>query len=151
CEDLVDCSALLPGAQVSGVSALALAQQLAQPFGITVSSTAPPAAMQKILPQFNVTLGETPFDIIERVARYMGILAYDGADGNLILSQVGATRMSSGFEQGRNVEAAEVTFSTDERFSEYVAAFMATDFLHDLTTLNGGSGVFVPNGTVFDK
>jgi prophage tail gpP-like protein len=132
CEDLVDCSADIRGAQMSGVSALSLAQQLAAPYNIAVTSLAGPGPA---IPQFNVSLGETPFEITERVARYAQLLAYDGTDGNLILAQAGGGgTMASGFAQGVNAQAAGVTYAGDERFSVYVAVMMSTDKLTDLGT-----------------
>ncbi len=132
CEDLVDCSADIHGAQLSGASALSLAQQLAAPYNVKVSSLAGPGPA---IPQFNVALGETPYEIIERIARYSALLAYDGADGNLILAQAGGGgSMASGFSQGVNIQAADVTYSGDERFSDYVAVMMSIDKLTDIGT-----------------
>ncbi len=39
CQDLVDCSAEWPNGQISGSSALQIAQNLAKPYGISVSAT----------------------------------------------------------------------------------------------------------------
>src|SRR5690348_15310158 len=39
CEDLVDCSAEWPNSQISGSSALAIAEKLAKPYGISVSAS----------------------------------------------------------------------------------------------------------------
>jgi prophage tail gpP-like protein len=141
CEDLVDCSADIVGAQMSGVSALSLAQQLAAPYNIKVTSLVGPG---EAIPQFNVSLGETPYEIIERIARHAALLAYDGTDGNLILAQAGGGgTMASGFQQGVNGQSASVIYSGDERFSVYVAVMMAIDSLHDL----GASGNLLGTAT----
>jgi len=126
CQDLVDCAAVIQGSQISNTSALDLAQKLAMPYGITVSAPDGPGAS---IPWFDVMLGETVFEIVERVTRYSGLLVYDGADGNLILARAGAGRMGSGFAMGPdgNVEAASVSFSMDQRFSEYLAFTMSVD------------------------
>lgn len=131
CQDLVDSAAIISGMQISGASALSLAQQLAQPFGVSVSSLSGPGPA---IPQFNVVLTETVYEIVERVARYSALLVYDDANGNLVLSQVGSTMMASGFTQGINVKDASVTFSMDERFSEYIAVVMAVDKYNDVGT-----------------
>jgi prophage tail gpP-like protein len=142
CEDIVDCAAVIEGAQISGASALALAQQLAAPYRVAVTSL---AGDGPAIPQFNVTLGETPYEIIERVTRYAAMLAYDGTDGNLVLAQAGGGgTMASGFVQGANIQGASVVFSGDERFSKYIAVMMSTDKLSDLGT--GGNLI----GTVLD-
>jgi prophage tail gpP-like protein len=131
CQDLVDCSALVAGSQISGASALSLAQQLAAPFNVTVTAL---SGAGPVIPQFNVNLGESPFEIIERVARYAGFLVYDGPDGNLVLSQVGQQQHASGFVEGQNVQASSASFADDQRFSHYYAAVMSVDRLQDLGT-----------------
>jgi prophage tail gpP-like protein len=132
CEDLVDCSispSALNGMTMTTTSLQLLAQELASPYGITVSSltgnNVPVAAIGGGPLTFSAILTETPYEIIERVARYAGVLAYDGPDGNLILANVGTSTMASGFQQGVNVEAADVSFSMDERFQEYLPVLMS--------------------------
>ena len=71
------------------------------------------------IPQFNLMIGESAFEVIERVGRYRGLLAYDQPDGSLILAQVGATQAASGFTEGENVQEATLTWSMDQRFSDY--------------------------------
>jgi len=130
CQDLVDCAAVLPGGQITGTTALDLAQRLAQPYGVTVTAPDGPGVS---IPWFDVMLGETVYEIIERVARYSELLIYDGTDGNLILAQAGTGRMASGFALGPdgNVEAASVSFSMDGRFSKYIAYPMSVDPLRE--------------------
>lgn len=63
--------------------------------------------------------GESAYEIIERVCRWRGLLAYELPDGSLYLAQVGTTQAASGFTQGQNVQAASAEFSIDQRFSTY--------------------------------
>jgi prophage tail gpP-like protein len=126
CEDLVDCAAEWPSNQMSGVSALAIAQKLCQPYGITASAIGP---MGAAIPQFNIMWGETAFEIIERVCRYRALLAYDGPDGNLILSGVGTQKAACGFKEGVNVQSASIVYSADQRYSQYVVRRLNTDNL----------------------
>jgi prophage tail gpP-like protein len=135
-QDLVDCSAVLPQMSISGVNALTLAQQLAKPYGISVSQASGPTPM---IPAFSVTLGETPYEIIERICRFSGLLAYDDADGNVILGQVGTAKAASGFTYGVNVESWDVSFSADQRYQTYLAAIMNTHLLSE----QGGDGNIV--------
>ncbi|WP_211467303.1 phage baseplate assembly protein [Collimonas silvisoli] len=132
CADLVDCSAQWPGGQISGSSVLGVAQKLAHPYGITVSAT---ADVGLPIPQFNLNLGEPPFDIIERMCRYSALLAYDDTDGNLVLSRVGTKQAASGFTQGENVQSASIAYSMDQRFFEYEAFIQSMDVLSDLGDL----------------
>ena len=129
CEDLVDCAAVYPTAQVNAANALQLAQDLAKAYGITVSGETGEGS----IPPFNINLGETSWEIIERVSRYVKLLAYDDPSGNLVLAALGTTKHASGFAQGQNVQTASVTFAGDQQFSEYDSAYMSVDRLQELS------------------
>lgn len=129
CQDLVDCSAEWPGGQISGDSLLAIAQKLGAPYGITAIALTDPGDP---IPVYQLNQGETVWEIIEKLARYRQLLAYDGVDGNLILSAVGQTPAGSGFREGVNVEAAEVAFSAHQRFQTYISYAMSTESFNDL-------------------
>jgi prophage tail gpP-like protein len=127
-EDLVDCAAFVgdtskPGFQIMGGSALSIAQTLAKPYGVTISSIAGPGAQ---IPQFNVNLGETAWEIIDRVTRFSKLIAYDMPDGSVVMAQAGSETMASGFTQGDNIEQADVTFTMDERYSDYEGHLFST-------------------------
>ena len=122
-EDLVDCSAIVgdssqPGFQVMNGTAFSIAKTLANPYGVTVQST---AGDGPTIPQFNVLLGESPWDIIDRITKYSQMIVHDMPDGSVMLAKVGTDSMGSGFLIGPrgNVEGASVLLSMDERFSEY--------------------------------
>lgn len=120
-EDLVDAAAFFgsrdqPTYMVHNATALSIAQQLAGQYGVGVNSIAGPG---KNIPEFAIQLGETAWEVIDRVIRYSNLLAYDMPDGSVMLAQAGSEAMSSGFVQGVNVERAEVDFTMDQRFSEY--------------------------------
>lgn len=119
--DLVDCSAVFgdinqPGFQTVNGTTLALVEQLAAPYHVAVKTKAGDGVT---IPQFNINLGETPWEIIDRVTRYSQMLVYDQPDGSIMLSRVGTESMASGFSIGDNVEQADVVLSMDGRFSEY--------------------------------
>jgi prophage tail gpP-like protein len=133
-QDAVDCSAEWPGGQINGSSVLEIANKLLQPYGITVEGqvdTGPP------IPQFNLTIGESAYSIIERLARFRGLLIYDLPNGNLVLAQAGSDIMGSGMKQGENIQDADADYSMDQRFSDYEAFITAVDTLSDLG--NGGN------------
>ena len=92
-------------------------------------------------PQFSLTIGETAFDIVERICRYAGLLVYEGADGDLILATAQDTTAASGFTEGQNVQAAHVLSASDQRFSKYIVFQLATDFFGDVG--DGTNLVFV--------
>ncbi|PXW23413.1 phage baseplate assembly protein [Paraburkholderia caballeronis] len=118
CQDLVDCSAVWPNGQISGTSAVDVATKLAAHYGITVNCDVQDLVK---IPQFNVFIGETPFEIIERISRYSALLVYDQPDGNLRLARAeGQVKAASGIEEGLNVQTASIEYSAQDRFSEYV-------------------------------
>jgi prophage tail gpP-like protein len=93
-----------------------------------------------------INAGETPFEIIDRIARYEALLAYEGPDGNLILSSVGTTKMASGFQVPGNIEASSVSFSMDQRYSDYFVLWNTID-----PTAQIPSGVAVANGNLHGR
>ncbi len=134
-EDLVDCSVtpdILTGGQIFTSSLLDLAKRLATPFGISVAAAAgAPVALSTAGGdplKINAVLTETPWEVIDRVARYLGVLIYDLPDGSLMIANVGASSMASGFAQGVNVQAAGAVYSMDERYSIYLPCLMSTNF-----------------------
>lgn len=129
CCDLLDCSALWPGGQISGSSALGIAQKLAKPYGVTVQSS---VSNLPVIPKFNLMLGEGAFEVIERISRYSAVLAYDMPDGSLQLAQVGTVIAASGFVEGQNVQRAEIEYAMDQRYSTCQAFLQAVDVFHDL-------------------
>lgn len=134
CQDLVDCSAEYPSGQVSNVNALQLAQALAKPYGITVAAKDDPGA---VLPQFNINLGETAWEIIERVCRYAGLLAYEDVDGNLVLSRVGDVTAASGFTEGKNVQSANVLTTMADRYDQIVCSLVSVQNFADTGPAGG--------------
>lgn len=133
-QDLVDSSAEQPGGQFKQTTVLQLANDLGSHYGITAS--APDGAGPQI-PQLNLTVGETAFEVIERVARYAGYLAYEDVDGNLVLARAGGVKAASGAAEGANVISAEVVSDDSQRFSDYVCALSSTALLDSLAP--GGS------------
>ncbi|WP_454825402.1 phage baseplate assembly protein [Paraburkholderia xenovorans] len=141
CQDLVDCSAEWEGGQISGSNALQIAQKLAAPYGITVTSDGNDGPS---IPQINLMIGETAFEVIERISRYAGLLAYDLPDGNLRLARAGVDSHSSGLAQGQNIEEAEFEWSTDLRYSE-IDAYLLT-----MQTMGDAGANLVPVATATD-
>jgi prophage tail gpP-like protein len=137
CEDLVDCSADLInspdtiGGMINASDALDLATKLAKPFGITVKLVGDDKG--KSIPLFQVALGETPYEIIERVARYAGFLVYEDEAGNVVLDRVGTTKMASGFSMPGNIETASSMMSLDQRFSDYTVVWMSVNQYADVS------------------
>ncbi|HUW37541.1 MAG TPA: hypothetical protein VMV91_09420 [Rhodocyclaceae bacterium] len=130
CQDLVDCSAEWPNGQISGSSALQIAQNLAKPYGIAVSATV--VDVGPTIPQLNLIRGETPYEVIERICRFRGLLAYELPDGNLFLTRVGTVFAASGFVEGQNIQQADINYSMDQRYSKYDAFLQSMAVLGDV-------------------
>lgn len=143
CADLVDCSAEWPGGQIAGSSVLEVARKLSKPYGIDVDAVDDAGGP---IDKIQLMRGETPYEIIERVCRFRQLLAYDDADGNLLLARVASRRAASGFREGMNVEAAAADFSKHDRFSEYRVFFQSVDTLQDLGDSGDLEGVAVDAG-----
>ncbi|PRG96579.1 Mu P family protein [Burkholderia multivorans] len=117
CQDLVDCSAAWPTSQISGTSAVDIAKKLADHYGIAVKCDVTDLIT---IPQFNIFIGETSFEVIERVSRYSQLLVYDQPDGSLRLARAeGQVQAAGGLAEGFNVKAASIRYSAHERFSAY--------------------------------
>ena len=140
-QDLVDCSAELQTFQINNTTLVALATKLCQPFGITVSA---PDGDSAVMPQFNVILTETPFEIIERVARWANKLVYEDTDGNLVIAGVGDTNMASGFVLGSNLQAGACSLSRANRYTEMRPVFLSNAFLTDPPPAAGSSDPVIP-------
>ena len=82
-----------------------IVRKLAAPYGVTVQST---AGDGRQIPQFNINLGETVWEIIDRITRYSQMIVYDMPDGSLMLAEVGKEAMASGFKIGVNSKPAPV-------------------------------------------
>ena len=126
-EDLVDCAAFTGSSdnvsmQVKGGTALAIAQAIAKPYGVTITSL---AGDGHTIPQFNINLGESCWDVIDRLIRVSGFVAYDLPDGSVVFARAGTDKMASGFAIGANVEQADISYSLDGRFSEYEGHFLS--------------------------
>jgi prophage tail gpP-like protein len=131
CEDLVDCSAQWPSTQISNGTALWIAKKLAAVYGVSVVGIGD--IDSDPIPQFNFIWGETPYDIIERIARYKALLVYEDAWGELVLATIGSEQHASGFVLGQNVQDAAARFTTDQRFSQYIVRTLQQSFA-DLTS-----------------
>lgn len=114
--DLVDCSAVYKTGQWSNQSMLAIARDLAAPFGITVSAD---VDVGKPFVVWNVEPGETVFENIDRMARHRGVLVVSDGQGGIALTRAGAVRAPTNLVLGENILTGSNSISHRERFSEY--------------------------------
>lgn len=119
-QDLVDCNAEYPHAAIFNCSALQIAQSFAKAYpGLTITSDVNDADATKIFPTYLISRTDTPFSIIERACRWASLIAYDKADGSVLLTREGKTKSSGAIKQGENVERATHTLADYETFQTY--------------------------------
>ncbi|EPR6544990.1 phage baseplate assembly protein [Yersinia enterocolitica] len=128
CQDLVDCSAEWPNNVISQSTALQIAQRLAMPYDITVTTD---VTDLDIVPQFTLNWGESSQEIIDRITRWAALLYYDLPDGSLYLTRVGSRKAASGVAQGINIEDAAYNSGMDQRFSDYIGVSMSVSQLQE--------------------
>ena len=138
-QDLVDCGAEWDSHQMIGGNAFIIAQRLCKPYGIEVVlvNGADPGP---VIPEFLLNYGESPAEIIQRVARNAGLLAYEDHMGRLALAAAGTNEAASGILYGSNVEDWHVERSMDQRYSDYVVAWCSTDSMGSLGEQGGTPG-----------
>ena len=140
CQDIVDCSADLinnpavVGGQIRATDVVDLAKKLCTKLPIQVAvigdSVGPP------LPRaFQVSAGETAYEIIERAAGYVGFLTYENEFGTLLFATVGTQTMASGFTMPGNIESAASMRAADQRFSDYTVVWSTVDTTQDISNL----------------
>lgn len=129
CVDLVECSAKISTSQIGNATVTALITQIAGLFGIKVTASEP----GELVRSFDINLTETPWSIIDRVARYGGFLAWEDADGNLVLGRPGAEKMASGFAYGVNIQQARQRLDSSRRYSEITTVITTVDSIWQMT------------------
>lgn len=131
CCDLVDCSAEfpvsnppstahglgIPDSYVSNTTLRDLAEKLCQPYNINL--VAFDTSADRVLNQVATNIGETPYAIIERVARSQNRILIDNNEGNLVLAELGTTKAASGLVLGKNIQSITRTLDVSQRYSLY--------------------------------
>ena len=144
CQDLVDCSAdllqthELQGATFSAENVLDAAHKLAKPFGISARSAV--SDLGKQIPPFTISIGETSYQVLERICRYAGFLLYEDENGTLVLDRVGTTKHASGFSMPGNIENARSELAIDQRYSVYIATWQSVLNLETIDALDSQAG-----------
>jgi len=136
-QDLVDCAAIFDTFQISGQTVGQIATTLASKYGISVSL---PDGEGPVVPQLNLQLGETSWDVVERLCRFAKFLCYDDPEGNIVLRNVSSERHSSGIREGENLLSAFPDYGMDQRFSEYQVYPLSVLPLMQAEDAAGGAG-----------
>jgi len=134
CQDLVDCSAIYENGAFVNMTLPSIASALLTPFSVDLVVTkAAQAYITKVIPSFPLMYGETVIEIIERIAQYVRVLVYEDNFGRLALDTVSTTRIKSGIQEGKNVQAANIVYANDQRFKDYYGYYTAIDNYNDVS------------------
>lgn len=115
--DLWDCSVVHEPGEWRGRSVLAIAQAIAEPFGVPVTAAAPVGAPFAV---FKAEPGEGAYEAIKRAAAYRALLPISDGQGGLVLTQVGTDRVPAAkLELGVNIASGEAVQTDRERYSLY--------------------------------
>ncbi|WP_234099665.1 phage baseplate assembly protein [Enterobacter roggenkampii] len=118
-EDLIDCSAPTQPGQFTNRSLAQIVSTLAQPFGVPVVSA---TSESETLTSFQVDFGETVSEALNRLLGLEQVLAFDNADGALVLDTVGNEKAHTALVLGENVISADSPRDFSDRFSEYTVS-----------------------------
>ncbi|MGL5344871.1 MAG: phage baseplate assembly protein [Plesiomonas sp.] len=114
--DLVDCSADVK--QFSRQTPAQILAALAKPFSLSVISQ----STLSVISDFSVDFGETVMESIDRVLGLQQVLAFDDANGNLVLGKVGQIQATTALVHGENILTGDSTADFKERFSDYTVS-----------------------------
>lgn len=115
--DLVDCAAIAKGGVYNGRTLAQIATDLCAPFGIKVKVQ---TDVGPAFPTLRVEPGEKVMELLDRAARYRGVLLMSDGLGNLLITQPGTTMAPASIELGKNARSARAQSSMEHRFSRYV-------------------------------
>lgn len=115
--DLVDCSIVYPSGQFANQSLDQIARTVCQPFSINIivkTDIGGPFA------RVQIEQGETPYELLTRLARQRGVLLASDAFGNLVITRASKQRAGFSLVLGKNVKAARGRFSWRDRYSKFI-------------------------------
>ena len=144
CQDIVDCSIFPAGFEAKTETLLSIAQRLASPYGISVA-LAHGADQGAVFPAVVTCVGETPFELLDRLCKTRSLLFYDNADGNLVISPVGSTQAAGGLVEGVNVLSAQAAYSQHMRYRQYDAFPTSLDIFKDTGNISWQVGQAIDN------
>lgn len=112
--DLVDCSIDYPSYQFNNQTLTQIANVICKPFGIKVIVNTDVGAA---FPRIQIEQGETPHELLSRLARQRGVLLTSDTYGNLVITRSSKERAGVSLILGENVKAARGSFSWRNRYS----------------------------------
>ncbi len=114
--DLVDCSYIGPPWQWKSVDPAEIIRHVAKQHQVEVRIE---GDMGEPL-EFQIQQGEACWEAIERISRLRQMLAYEEADGTLMITRGSEEFCPTNLVQGENIYAASGTLDDRDRFSHYI-------------------------------
>ena len=115
--NLVDSSTLLQQKSFKGISLKSMAEKLATPFGVSVSSNS--EAANKSINTITFQYHETIWQTINRLANYQGSLVYPDAKGDIIFSDVCET-VGDTLDEKKDILEVNCNTDASEKFQKYI-------------------------------
>lgn len=114
--DLVDCSIEYPSGEFKNQSLIQIAKTVCKPFDINVVvQTSVGAPFERV----QIEQGETPHELLTRLARQRGVLLTTDGHGNLVIARASKERAGFSLISGVNVLAARGRLSWRDRYSKF--------------------------------
>ncbi|HCD7552973.1 TPA: baseplate protein [Citrobacter farmeri] len=126
--DLIDCSAPTQPGQFTNRTLSQIVTTLAQPFGVTVTSA---TAESETITSFQLDFGESVNEALNRLLGLEQVLAFDNADGELVLDTVGNEKAVTALVLGENIIDADSRRDFSNRFSDYTITGQRAGDDHD--------------------
>lgn len=118
----------IPNSQLFISDIVSMTKQLVTPLGkggiVVKSDTTQPMLSA---PSVALNYGETSWSVIDRVAKYTGVVVMEDVDGALLITDVGKNKMASGIIDG-SYKSGSGRRSIDDRASEYFVTWSNTDY-----------------------
>lgn len=124
--DLIDCSIVYPSGQFVNQTLTQIANTVCKPFGIDVVVNVDD--ITEPFKRIQIEQGETPHELLTRLARQRGVLLTNDALGRLVITR--STKESAGVSLilGQNILAARGRFSWRNRFSQFIVKASGAGF-----------------------
>ncbi len=114
--DLVDCSIDMASGQFNNQTLTQIANTVCKPFGVEVVVN---TDVGEAFPRIQIEQGETPHELLSRLARQRGVLLTSDTFGNLVMTRRSKASAGVSLILGENVKAARGRFSYRQRFSNF--------------------------------
>jgi len=139
--DLVESSAVHPTGQWDGVGVEQVIRDLIAPYGIELVVQADDLGTLFDTQKFTIQQGESPFSAIERALSTRGLMVTSDELGRLVILRPGGSHSGAALIEGENVLSCEATFSSSNKFSEYIVKGQAQNNKGGLSPLDAAQVV----------